>query len=426
MDHLPSPSDGVSRRMVLRSAMAMAVAAGALSGCSGGREAGVGNVDPAAAEVDERSAARAIGDGSTSDTGPQPHQPTWTALAAGEAPPQFVVYSWDGGADLPQGILNRFLSTASEVGAAMTIFLTGIYIIPDTKRTAYHPPGRPPGSSDVSFLDEAEARRTLTGIGQAWKEGHEIGTHFNGHFCGRKGGDAFSGSDWRQELSEAVRLVSSWRTVTGWTDLEPLPFDYTKELIGSRTPCLEGRKALLPVAREAGFRYESSGNREQTWPGQVHGMWDLSLQQVPFRRGHAMSMDYTYMFNQSGENVDAGTPAQRKRWRTEVTDSLMRGLDRALHGNRAPLVIGNHFEQWNGGIYMDAVETAMREMARHPGVRLVSMRQLCDWLDRQEPQVLSQLQKLPIGQAPREGWSSITTPTTETSSTTPQDAVAKT
>ncbi|GHB73316.1 hypothetical protein GCM10010347_49620 [Streptomyces cirratus] len=35
---------------------------------------------------------------------------------------------------------------------------------------------------------------------------------------------------------------------------------------------------------------------------------------------------------------------------------LLGGAARAYESNRAPLFVGNHFEEWNGGIYVDAVE----------------------------------------------------------------------
>jgi len=46
---------------------------------------------------------------------------------------------------------------------------------------------------------------------------------------------------------------------------------------------------------------------------------------------------------------------------------------------------------------MEAVETAMREMAGHPNVRLVSFRQLVDWLEAQDESVLKSLQGLNVG-----------------------------
>ncbi|WP_116115442.1 hypothetical protein [Austwickia chelonae] len=122
--------------------------------------------------------------------------------------------------------------------------------------------------------------------GAAGKAGHEIGAHFNGHFCGTKGVAAFSEADWSQET---------------------------------------------------------------------------------------------------------------------VIDAFLAGFDRACRGNRAPLIIGNHFEQWNGGIYMDAVETVMREVSCQSEVRFVSFRQLVDWMEAQESTLLTALQALLVGQASQGG-----------------------
>ncbi|MFC9018160.1 hypothetical protein ACFTZG_18710, partial [Streptomyces albidoflavus] len=63
-----------------------------------------------------------------------------------------------------------------------------------------------------------------------------------------------------------------------------------------------------------------------------------------------------------------------------------------------------HFEEWNGGIYMDAVEESLKQMAGEKDVRLVSFRQLVDWLDVQKPEVLGKLRALGVGETPPGGW----------------------
>lgn len=196
-------------------------------------------------------------------------------------------------------------------------------------------------------------------------------------------------------------FVTKWRTNTGFTDVEPLPFDYSKELVGARTPCLLGQANLLPTARKRGWRYDaSSPGGLQVWPTKKQGIWDFPLQSIPFP-GHSecLSMDFNLMFNQS-RNSTKGPPANYPRWRKEAADAYIAGFQRAYDTNRAPLFVGNHFEQWNGGIYMDAVEEAIKHIAggKHKDVRLVSFRQLCDWLDAQDPQVLASLRGLGVGQ----------------------------
>ena len=100
------------------------------------------------------------------------------------------------------------------------------------------------------------------------------------------------------------------------------------------------------------------------WPAKKQGIWDLPLQQIPFP-GHSfevLSMDYNILANQS-QNSTKAPPANYPGWRQQATDAYIAGFQRAYETNRAPLFIGNHFEQWNGGIYMDAVEEALKHMA---------------------------------------------------------------
>ncbi|AQY20179.1 hypothetical protein T261_00240 [Streptomyces lydicus] len=199
-----------------------------------------------------------------------------------------------------------------------------------------------------------------------------------------------------------MSFVTKWRTNTGFSDLEPLPFDYSKELVGARTPCLLGQENLLPTAKKRGWRYDaSSPGGLQVWPTKKQGLWDFPLQSVPFagRPLGVLSMDYNMMFNQS-KNSTKAPPANYPGWRKQAADAYIAGFQRAYETNRAPLFIGNHFEQWNGGIYMDAVEEALKHIAdeKRKDVRLVSFRQLCDWLDAQDPKILADLRRLGVGQ----------------------------
>jgi len=344
-----------------------------------------------------------IGDGSTCDTGPQPHQPAPHQLEPGQAPPQFVVASWDGAGERGKQLFSRFRQLAQDTGASMTFFLSGLYTLPESKRDLYHPPGHAPGASDIAFLTDDEIRATLRQLRAAWLEGHEIGTHYNGHFCDPKTGvGAWTAEQWHSEIDQALWFVQNWKTTTGFTDLPPLPFDYRKELIGSRTPCLLGRDQLRPVAKSLGWQYDASSPGRQVWPGKRDGLWDLPLQGIPFP-GHSfevLSMDYNMLANQSPDADPNGDPSMRPAWRQQAYEAYMAGFDRAYTTNRAPLFIGNHFEDWNGGIYMDAVEQALRDMAGQPDVHLVSFRQMVQWLEAQDPAVLTKLRTLTVGQTP--------------------------
>ncbi|WP_431784266.1 hypothetical protein [Streptomyces chumphonensis] len=407
---------GMERRTLLGlGAAATASLATGLAGCAGPfRRDDSGPGSTADGEGPGKSAEspqpKPIGDGSTADTGPQPNQPPApTPLEPGEKPPQFVVFSWDGAGEVGNGLFPRFRKLAREHGAAMTFFLSGLYLLPESEQARYRPPNNPVGASDIGYLKDANIRRTLENLRDAWLEGHEIGTHFNGHFCGGEGSvEHWTPQEWRSEIEQAHAFVAQWRTNTGFTDLEPLPFDYGKELIGARTPCLLGQENLLPAAAELGWRYDSSSpGGLQQWPEKRQGVWDLPLQSLPFpgRDFEVLSMDYNILVNQSG-GTTKGPPAEYPAWREQATETYVQGFLRAYETNRAPLFIGNHFEEWNGGIYMDAVEESLKRMAdgSYPDVRLVSFRQLVDWLDVQDAAVLAKLRALPVGRAPADGW----------------------
>ncbi|MBB5938018.1 hypothetical protein [Streptomyces zagrosensis] len=393
-----------SRRGVLGlGAGAGAAAALTVAGCSSDSGDGGGSKAPNGQQTTQAK-ARPIGDGSTADTGPQPGQPGKPErLEPGQRPPQFVIFSWDGAGEVGNGLFPRFRKLAKDHGVSMTFFLSGLYCLPESKKNLYRPPNNPVGASDIGYLTDEHIKETLKNVREAWLEGHEIGTHFNGHFCAGSGSvGQWTPAQWQSEIDQAMSFVTKWRTYTGFTDLEPLPFDYSKELIGGRTPCLLGQDNLLPTAKKLGWRYDaSSPGGLQVWPTKKQGIWDFPLQQVPFP-GHSfevLSMDYNMLANQS-KNATQGPKANYPMWRREATGAYIKGFQRAYETNRAPLFIGNHFEKWNGGIYMDAVEEALKHIAddKRKDVRLVSFRQFTDWMDAQDPQVLASLRSLGVGQ----------------------------
>ncbi|SES40298.1 hypothetical protein SAMN04487983_104931 [Streptomyces sp. yr375] len=430
----------ITRRGALGLGAGAAAAAG-LAGCGsltdsdGPKHGGSGKGGSgSSASASPKAAARPLGDGSTSFTGKQPHQPAKPVpLEPGQEPPQFVVFSWDGAGEVGNGLFPRFLDLAKEHGAGMTFFLSGLYLLPESKKRLYDPPNNPLGASDIGYLTDEHVKMTLTNVRRAWLEGHEIGTHFNGHFCSGHGTVGnWTAKQWRSEIDQAKSFVKNWRTNTGWTDLAALPFDYEKELVGGRTPCLLGQDNLLPTAKELGWRYDaSSPGGRQVWPQKRGGLWDLPLQQVPFP-GHSfevLSMDYNMLANQSVNSTKA-PPENYPAWRKQSAQAYIQGFQRAYESNRAPFFVGNHFEQWNGGIYMDSVEEAFKHIAREKekgaDVRMVSFRQFVDWIDVQKPEVLDKLRTLDVGQQPAGGWKTFLAATPKASKTSSSPSASTT
>ncbi|MEV4331460.1 hypothetical protein AB0K02_13110 [Streptomyces sp. NPDC049597] len=397
----------VTKKAAAVGAVATALIAG-LAGCSGSGAGGSGGAGTEhGAPAQKKGGVRLIGDGSTAFTGPQPGLLTPRRLKPGEKPPQFVVFSWDGAGEDSQKLFSRFRKVGKKYDATMTYFLSGVYLLPEKKRHLYDPPQHAVGRSDIGFNDIRGIKDTVRELRGAWQDGNEVGTHFNGHFCGKdRGVGSWSVEEWKSEIRQAKSFVKNWRTNAGLASAEPLPFDYDKELIGARTPCLEGRDNFLRAARDLGFRYDASGISEQVWPKKELGLWDLSLQMVPVpgRAFETLSMDYNFMVNQSG--TSRGKAAMHTYWGNQMRDGLLRAFDRAYKGNRAPLIIGNHFESWNGGTYMKAIEQTIATVCVKSEVKCVSFRQLADWLDAQDPLVLEKLRQLEVGEAPKGGWSS--------------------
>ncbi|MEV7340910.1 hypothetical protein [Streptomyces sp. NPDC093544] len=350
---------------------------------------------------------KVIGDGSTSYTGPQTEELKAEPLKPGEKPPQFVVFSWDGALEGDDQLFSHYRELAKEYNAHMTFFLTGIYLLPKDKKTLYDPPMHDPGAAAISYPTDEHIRTTLEQLSLAWEEGNEIGSHFNGHFCEAKGGGDWSVAEWKSEISQFYSFVENWKTNTGYTDLPPLPFDADKEIIGGRAPCLEGQKNLLEAAKSFGWRYDASSPGDfQIWPTKKDGLWDFPLQMLPYEGGEyqGLSMDFNFLYNQSDGETE-GDPAQYELWRKETVDSYLAGFNRVYYGSRAPLFIGNHFEDWNGGIYMKAIDDVIKNVCVRKEVRCVSFRELADWMDVQKPEVLEHLRSLDPAQSP--DWSTI-------------------
>ncbi|MFJ8631089.1 hypothetical protein [Streptomyces sp. NPDC093568] len=350
---------------------------------------------------------KVLGDGSTSYTGPQPGQLKPVPLKPGEKPPQFVVFSWDGALQGDDELFSHYREMAKKYGAHMTFFLTGIYLLPKDKKDLYTPPQHAKGSAAISFPTDEHIRGTVEQLGEAWKDGNEIGTHFNGHFCGAKGGDDWSVAEWKSEIDQFYDFVERWRTNTGYTDLKPLPFDFRKEVTGGRAPCLEGQANLLKAAKSYGWRYDASSTGDfQIWPTKKNGIWDFPLQMLPYEGGdfQGLSMDFNFLYNQSDGETD-GDPARHAEWQRETLATYMAGFNRVYYGSRAPLFIGNHFEEWNGGIYMKAVDEVIKGVCTKKDVKCVSFRELADWMDVQKPETLRNLRGLDPAQSP--DWSTV-------------------
>lgn len=310
-------------------------------------------------------------------------------------PPQFVVASFDGSGGVR--LWPYWRDVARRANARFTFFVSGVYLLDEARRKTYRPPRHSPGSSDIGFAqaegDEsarAIVRGTLEQIVGAHGEGHEIGTHFNGHFCTPYDDNVeeWTREDWQQELREFKKLFFGAAENNHLPASARVPFGADK-IMGGRTPCLQGDfGALYPVLASHGFRYDASQvARLGDWPRRERGIWSVPLLEIPFV-GHTfdvISMDYNFMANQTGT-----APGEIER---ETYLSLRRAFFASYHGNRAPLSIGNHFETWRSWAYNHALTRLLEDVCRLPEVRCATHRELVDWLDSQSPRQLRRARK---------------------------------
>ncbi|MBY8881389.1 hypothetical protein K7862_27675 [Streptomyces sp. PLK6-54] len=407
--HAPVPARRTAALVVV------ALAAGAV-GCGtdpGNGHAGRSDAGSSAEKPAVRTTypVRLLGDGSTSDTGPQLHQPVPYRLVTGEMPPQFVVFSFDGAAEDGRKLFSRFRAAGERAHAAMTYFLSGTSLLPADRARRYAPPAGDHPTDGPGAPDPPTIADTLRELRLAWREGSEIGTAFNARSCSRSAGegeDEWTQGRWSSEIRQAEGFVTHWKTYAGLTDEDPLPFDYAKELAGGRAPCPDGGPGLVPAEAAAGFRYDASGaDGRQVWPGKEGSVWEFPLPSVPLpgstrevaATDDAVANDAA-MGDAAASGPAAGLGALSAR---QVHDSLVAAFARSYRGNRAPLYVAAHFATAGTG-YLQGVEDTIEDVCARPGVRCVSFKQLADWLDAQDPRVLARLRTLAVGQAPKEGW----------------------
>jgi hypothetical protein len=335
---------------------------------------------------------------------PRPTAPSTVSplrLKPGERPPQFVVVSFDGaGWD---DMWDFWFGIADRVPFRFTAFLSGTYLLSYESRFAYHPRHYPAGTSEIGWYDAADVPVEIANLNRAVGAGDEIGTHFNGHFCVGSGlpsgGNSWTTADWDTELDQFFRLLTRYRQnnqLPASTRLAVRPSD----IHGSRTPCLEGLPERLdPALRAHGLTYDSSYSREGlAWPVHQRGIWQIGMAVFPMhgtlpdgRSGVPVTtMDYNFWFTQRGA-VDA-SPEDSGRDSEQVLDTYRDMYDAAFHGNRAPLVLGNHFNDWNHNAYRDALGHFVLETCGRPETQCVTYSELIAWMEAQRPRVLARLQ----------------------------------
>jgi hypothetical protein len=210
------------------------------------------------------------------------------------------------------------------------------------------------------------------------------------------GGNTWTPHDWGVELDQFFHLVRDYRadnTLPRSVHLRLEPTDIT----GGRTPGLEGRpSALYPALAAQGLTYDASVTRSPlTWPTRDPrtGLWQLGMTPFPLHgTGHPVTtMDYNYFFTQRG-GVD-GTVAQARGDQRQVLATYDDLYRRSWHGDRAPVILGNRFNDWNHHAYVKALTSFVVGTCGRTHTQCVPFRDLVAWLDVQTPRTLARLSR---------------------------------
>jgi hypothetical protein len=327
--------------------------------------------------------------------GAQPDGFVPSKLRPGQKAPQFIVVSFDGVGWHEKW--QYFNSIAAQVPFHFTGFLTGVYLLSDKTKDKYQGAGHGVGKSSVGWTAPADVPVEVADLNQAYRSGNEIASHFNGHFCA---GDGSSGNDWsteqwNNELDQFMNLMSDVRSNNALPG-PGLAFG-PSEIIGERTPCLEGTPAqLYPALIAHHMTYDSSFTRRGiSWPtqSQQYKIWQMGMAEFPVHgTSHfQITMDYNFYYTQRGGTSTGVTPAQSAADSAQVQATYQDMYNATTAGNRAPLILGNHFNAWNNNAYSTALGGFLLANCGKPDTYCVPFRDVVAWMKLQDPAVLAAL-----------------------------------
>ena len=392
---MPTPSSTtiLRRRLAAAGLLTVVVGVAAFAGTRGSDPAKTAAA-PAPTEVAAVDAGPAAAASGPVDAITLPAQPPG-GLYDGKRPPQFVLISFDGAAD--QTLLDRWDIVAHQVKAHFSFFLSMVYLLSDSNAQIYQGPRHPAGTSAINFAPIPAADKAtpglwignmVRGLQKAQREGHELGNHYGGHWCGPTGVKTWTKADWAAELNQVESLISS---VDANNKIDPPvgnPF-ITGLPIGSRTPCLEGDlKQLYPVLKARGYRYDASSTRALTeWPVQRQGLWSFGFPSVQIAGSPKpmLTVDFSLWANLA-DSKDV-TVERAKQIEDAVYDGYLAGFQQVYTGNRAPFELSNHFVHYSHDAFNNALQRLAETVCGKPEVICVNYREMSDFMDAHASQI---------------------------------------
>lgn len=310
--------------------------------------------------------------------------------------PQFVLLSFDGSksVDMLRETLD-FESLLSQEGKPLhfTYFINAAYFLGQGSAYLYQAPGQPAGKSLIGFSDYvADISLRVEGFNKALEMGNEVGSHLAGHF----NGTSWSEADWKQEFNSFNLLLINMQKNNPSVSIPQVNFG-PDTIVGLRAPDLGVNASLYKVLHEYHFLYDASGVASllsrDNWPKKDgYGLWHFPLGRVSLGKNHVstISMDYNLWMMQSNVQEEAvkGTELWQK-YKDDVVSAYMDYFNSNFAENRAPVIIGHHFNKWNDGVYWEAMKTFAESVCGRENVRCVTFKELVEYLNTEGPPPLA-------------------------------------
>jgi hypothetical protein len=117
---------------------------------------------------------------------------------------------------------------------------------------------------------------------------------------------------------------------------------------------------------------------------------------VPALSGKKVIMqDYNLWYALNGAQEE---PARDAELTDATLDTYRAAYQAAYNTNRAPLTIGNHFNDWSGGAFSRATEQFMNEVCVRANTVCATYTEVLKWMKLQDPAVLDTFRKKPHAQ----------------------------
>ena len=244
-----------------------------------------------------------------------------------------------------------------------TFFIVGVHLLQDSLANLYEPPGRQRGRSDVGFGGaKASVESRLNMLRRAYREGHEIAGHGNGHWDGSE----FTYEDWVSELTQFDYFFRNAYKINDIEDPDPLEWRIISDsIVGFRAPLLENNKSMYKALKDMGYMYDTSSVLALNSKYQYHynDIIIFPLNSLSTDLGKTISMDYNFFMLDRGRETGAGF-RMLNEYRRYISQAVMEG--------NAPVHIGHHFARWNKGEYWWALKEFIREHCRDEFASCVS------------------------------------------------------